>query len=540
MQFLRITILTLIPVMFWYGTQAQAWYLGFGPGASQYTGDIPDRSGQALFRGTATGGLHYHNGKRFHFSLTGTVTELRAMDANTDALKSRGLSFTSRLAEGALMGRYDLLSRDNGRFRGYVTAGAALFYVNPWTFGPSGEKVSLYPLSTGGQGLSQYSGVKDHQKVNGAIPFGAGLDFALMKRIRLEFDFILRKTFTDYIDDIGSIYPDRNVLLNARGAAAVAYAWRGTGAYPAAGSARGDSENMDMYSSFNVRLKLPLTKEDQKQPAPKPIPAKTAPVVAPMKDSDGDSIPDAQDMCPQVPGVARRGGCPVPDSDLDGLNDEVDKCPEKAGPVRNDGCPITDRDKDGVEDAMDRCPDLAGVTRYFGCPIPDTDRDGVNDEDDRCPKEPGSPLMNGCPMPDRDKDGVVDSVDACPTIKGIIKENGCPSMPISTVKVEFTPGTGTLTTVGKMELDKLARWLTADHPSLRIEIESHTDNVRRPEASMTLSYDRAVAIYGYLAGKKVALGRMQANGLGDTQPVADNATPQGRARNNRIVFRLRE
>jgi flagellar motor protein MotB len=57
---------------------------------------------------------------------------------------------------------------------------------------------------------------------------------------------------------------------------------------------------------------------------------------------------------------------------------------------------------------------------------------------------------------------------------------------------------------------------------------------------MTLSYDRAVAIYGYLAGRKVSLGRMQANGLGDTQPVADNATPQGRARNNRIVFRLRE
>jgi outer membrane protein OmpA-like peptidoglycan-associated protein len=238
--------------------------------------------------------------------------------------------------------------------------------------------------------------------------------------------------------------------------------------------------------------------------------------------------------------VARRGGCPVPDSDLDGLNDEVDKCPEKAGPVRNDGCPITDRDNDGVEDAVDRCPDLAGVTRYFGCPIPDTDRDGVNDEDDRCPKEPGSPLANGCPMPDRDKDGVVDSIDACPSIKGIIKENGCPSIPISTVKVEFTPGTGVLTAVGKMELDKLARWLTVDHPTLRVEIESHTDNVRRPEASMTISYDRAVAIYGYLAGKKVALGRMQANGLGDTQPVADNATPQGRTRNNRIVFRLRE
>ena len=539
MHIVRKIYVLLIAVTLHSGLHSQTWYVGFGPGASQYTGDIPDRSAQALFRGTASGGIHYHNGKRFHLSLTGMATQLRAMDANTDNLKSRGLSFTSWLSEGALMGRFDLISRNEGKFRAYATAGAAMFYVNPWTFGASGDKVSLYPLSTGGQGLSQYPDVKDHQKINAAIPFGGGVDVAFFKRTRLEFDFILRKTFTDYIDDIGSIYPDRNVLLNAKGAAAVAYAWRGTGAYPAAGSARGDSKNMDLYSSFNIRLKLPLSK-DERTPAPKPAPTKPAPVVTNMKDSDGDSIPDAQDMCPQVPGVARRGGCPVPDSDLDGLNDEVDKCPEKAGPVRNDGCPITDRDNDGVEDAVDRCPDLAGVTRYFGCPVPDSDRDGVNDEEDRCPKEAGSPLMNGCPMPDRDKDGVVDSVDACPTIKGIIKENGCPSLPISTVKVEFMPGTGTLTAVGKMELDKLATWLTVTHPTLRIEIESHTDNVRRPEASMTLTYDRAVAIYGYLAGRKVSLGRMQANGLGDTQPVADNATPQGRARNNRIVFRLRE
>jgi outer membrane protein OmpA-like peptidoglycan-associated protein/opacity protein-like surface antigen len=536
---LRISSAILIPLMFLSGLEAQTWYVGFGPGASQYAGDIPDRSAVALFRGTASGGIFYHNGGRFHFSLTGMSTQLRAQDANTDNLQSRGLSFTTWLTEGAVMGRYDILSGKNRRFTPYVTAGAALFYVNPWTFGNGGGKVSLYPLSTGGQGLSQYPDVKEHQKINASIPFGGGVDVAFLKRTRLEFDFILRKTFTDYIDDIGSIYPDRNILQNARGAAAVSYAWRGSGPYPAAGSARGNADDKDWYSSFNVRLKVPLTKENRPV-APKPAPAKPQAVVVPMKDSDGDSIPDAQDMCPQVPGVARRGGCPVPDSDLDGLNDEVDKCPEKAGPVRNDGCPVTDRDKDGVEDAVDRCPDLPGVSRYFGCPVPDSDRDGINDEEDRCPKEPGSPQMNGCPLPDRDGDGVLDSLDNCPTIKGIINENGCPTVPVSTVKIEFTPGTGTLSPLGKMELDKLAAWLTIKHPTLRLEIEAHTDNARKPDASMTLSFDRAVAIYGYLASKRVALGRMQANGLGDTQPVADNATPQGRQRNNRIVFRVKE
>ena len=55
------------------------------------------------------------------------------------------------------------------------------------------------------------------------------------------------------------------------------------------------------------------------------------------------------------------------------------------------GCP--DRDGDGITDAEDKCPDVPGLARYQGCPIPDTDKDGINDEVDKCPTVPGvSPL----------------------------------------------------------------------------------------------------------------------------------------------------
>lgn len=57
-------------------------------------------------------------------------------------------------------------------------------------------------------------------------------------------------------------------------------------------------------------------------------------------DSDNDGVPDYEDKCINVAGVARFEGCPVPDSDWDGVNDEEDKCPFEAGSLENGGCPV--------------------------------------------------------------------------------------------------------------------------------------------------------------------------------------------------------
>ena len=102
-----------------------------------------------------------------------------------------------------------------------------------------------------------------------------------------------------------------------------------------------------------------------------------------VADKDGDGIPDRQDNCPDLAGLAITNGCP--DKDGDGIADKEDKCPDQAGTAKNKGCPIPDSDKDGVNDQDDKCPGIAGVARYQGCPIPDTDKDGINDELDKCP-----------------------------------------------------------------------------------------------------------------------------------------------------------
>jgi outer membrane protein OmpA-like peptidoglycan-associated protein len=73
------------------------------------------------------------------------------------------------------------------------------------------------------------------------------------------------------------------------------------------------------------------------------------------------------------------------------------------------------------------------------------------------------------------------------------------------------------------------------HPELKIRIEGHTDNVGNPGANKTLSDKRAAAVKAAMVGQyKVAAGRLDAQGFGDTKSVSDNKTAEGRANNRRV------
>jgi outer membrane protein OmpA-like peptidoglycan-associated protein len=79
-----------------------------------------------------------------------------------------------------------------------------------------------------------------------------------------------------------------------------------------------------------------------------------------------------------------------------------------------------------------------------------------------------------------------------------------------------------------------------DFKMLKIEIRGHTDNVGSEESNHTLSHKRAQAVLEELAKNGVSRDRMTAMGFGETQPIADNATKEGRAKNRRVVFDVRE
>ncbi len=76
-----------------------------------------------------------------------------------------------------------------------------------------------------------------------------------------------------------------------------------------------------------------------------------------------------------------------------------------------------------------------------------------------------------------------------------------------------------------------------ESPGFHVQVDGHTDNVGKPETNMKLSQTRAEAVVKYLVEKKgVDAKRLSAKGWGDTQPIADNKTDKGRAKNRRVDF----
>ncbi|MCW3087651.1 MAG: outer rane lipoprotein omp16 precursor [Sediminibacterium sp.] len=101
--------------------------------------------------------------------------------------------------------------------------------------------------------------------------------------------------------------------------------------------------------------------------------------------------------------------------------------------------------------------------------------------------------------------------------------------------IQFANNSFQLPPAGFIELDKLLQVL-AENPSLKVEISGHTDNVGKPDDNMKLSANRAKALVDYLVSKGIDLKRLTYKGYGSTQPIAENTTEAGRAKNRRTTF----
>jgi len=265
-------------------------------------------------------------------------------------------------------------------------------------------------------------------------------------------------------------------------------------------------------------------------------------------DGDLDRVPDGIDRCPDTPPgwTVDRTGCPL-DLDADGVPDGSDACPGTAPgtPVDTRGCPA-DQDGDGVYDPDDRCPDTpyGAVVDLEGCPV-DEDGDGVPDGIDECPYTPRYAHVDsrGCPG-DGDHDGVYDGIDRCPqTPPGVqVDTMGCPAAkPLFEEKrrtlvlegVHFELDSATLDPDSRHILDEVATSLLA-WPEVRVEVGGYTDSSGNDAYNLDLSRRRAEAVRDYLVARGVSSSRLEAHGYGESDPIADNATAEGRARNRRV------
>jgi outer membrane protein OmpA-like peptidoglycan-associated protein len=264
------------------------------------------------------------------------------------------------------------------------------------------------------------------------------------------------------------------------------------------------------------------------------------------KDRDHDGIYDDEDACPDVAGVhaddPKKNGCPV----------EPEKVVEEPPPP-----PPSDRDKDGIIDSKDACPDDAGPAsedpKKNGCP--DRDKDGIIDKDDACPDAAGvasaDPKKNGCPEdPDRDHDGIPNAEDACPDEPGKQdkdpKRNGCPQAFIKDGQIKIldqvkfaTNSTAIVPGKDSESILEAVKKVLTDHPEIKkVRIEGHTDNRGTAAANQKLSEGRARSVVTWLTKHGIEESRLSSAGFGQTRPMAENTSEDGRRLNRRVEFHI--
>jgi OOP family OmpA-OmpF porin len=104
-------------------------------------------------------------------------------------------------------------------------------------------------------------------------------------------------------------------------------------------------------------------------------------------------------------------------------------------------------------------------------------------------------------------------------------------------QIAFAPGSTNIEPSSQGVLDAIADILR-ECPDTRFEIEGHTDSQGRDEMNLLLSQQRAEAVLSGLLVRRILISGLTAKGFGETQPLADNGTEDGRAANRRIAFRL--
>jgi OOP family OmpA-OmpF porin len=177
-----------------------------------------------------------------------------------------------------------------------------------------------------------------------------------------------------------------------------------------------------------------------------------------------------------------------------------------------------------------------------GCPI-DSDGDGVTDASDQCPHTPRGETVDGtgCPSRDSDGDGIADKLDRCPNTPHsvVVGADGCVIVFVEGKKnvvlqgVTFVAGRAELTLNAKKVLDLVAQSLNMS-PEVRFEIQGHASSDGADAYNLRLSERRAASVRAYLISKGVAANRMTSKGYGETMPIADNATREGRDQNRRV------
>lgn len=184
---------------------------------------------------------------------------------------NRNLSFRSPIYEMAILAEFHPLDFFNNfkdepsapAFSPYLIGGIGFFHFNPQA-NLNGQWIDLRPLHTEGEGFAEYPDSKEYKLNQINIPFGIGVAYELSPKFNLRVEYISRKLFTDYLDDVHGKYIDPAVFSKYLSGTQLADALilnnrvrptakaNETTARP--GGRRGNPDNNDSYFTVNFKV----------------------------------------------------------------------------------------------------------------------------------------------------------------------------------------------------------------------------------------------------------------------------------------------
>lgn len=285
-------IILLFAILFSLSSYSQRHDFGLHSGVSYYLGDlipirhfgVPGPNFGLIYR--------YEANKRIAVRIAANHGIVRGnSDLNRPNLRYKNLDFFSPITSIDMGIEINFLEfeagKDRNRFTPFIFGGFSAFKFNPQVEF-NGRIYELQPLGTEGQGTTAYPDRDPYKLMSWSIPFGGGIKLSLGRIVTIGLDWTVYKTFTDYLDDISTTYPDPALLAAEKSPVAAMLSIRryeswaadqglnislGSDGMPlnqndystylekltqSAGSQRGNSENMDWYgvAGFTITFKL--------------------------------------------------------------------------------------------------------------------------------------------------------------------------------------------------------------------------------------------------------------------------------------------
>jgi hypothetical protein len=274
----KIIFLSLIAYSLFQPANAQKFkpYSEFGLmiGTTYYIGDI--NPGTQFYQSKLAGGIMYRRNinRRFAWRFNAILGSLRADDAlsNNAFQINRNLSFRSHIAEFSGLLEFNFFPYEVGddayKFTPFVFGGLAIFNHNPKAL-LGDEWIALQPLGTEGQGATAYPDRRPYSLTNVSLPFGVGIKWHFSRNIGFALEWGLRRTFTDYLDDVSTTYANPAILIAEKGVVAATLADRSLKepGITNVGRQRGNSKTNDWYSFAGLTITFKIRSKEEECPA---------------------------------------------------------------------------------------------------------------------------------------------------------------------------------------------------------------------------------------------------------------------------------